>query len=74
MRLPQNVGTLDRAIRIIVGLALGAGVVAGAVAGPLAYVIGAVAAIMLVTGAVGFCPLYALVRFSTRPAPGRVVR
>ncbi len=70
MRLHRNVGTADRVIRIILGVALSAGLVAGIVSSPLAYVVGLVAAILLVTGVTGFCPLYALLRISTRPAEG----
>jgi hypothetical protein len=68
MRLHQNVGTPDRIIRIFVGIAFAAGLVAGVVSGPLAYLVGIVAAILLVTGVIGFCPLYAIFRISTRPA------
>lgn len=65
MRLHQNVGTLDRAIRLVVSLVLAASLVAGLVSGPLAYGIGLVAVIMLVTG---FCPLYAVFLIRTRPS------
>jgi hypothetical protein len=70
MRLHQNIGTVDRVVRVIAGLALAAALVAGAISGPLATVVGLVAAILVVTGAIGFCPLYALFRISTRPANG----
>ncbi|OGO54821.1 MAG: hypothetical protein A2V85_16710 [Chloroflexi bacterium RBG_16_72_14] len=67
MKLTQNVGTPDRIIRLLIGAALSAAVVAGVVTAPLAWVAGALAAIMLVTGATGFCPLYAL--FGIRSCP-----
>jgi hypothetical protein len=67
MRLHQNVGTVDRIIRVAAGLVLGAVLIAGWISVPLAYAVGAVAAILFVTGAVGFCPIYALLRISTRP-------
>jgi hypothetical protein len=70
MRLQKNVGTIDRIIRIIGGVALAAAVLAGLVGNPLTYVAGLVAGLLLVTGATGFCPLYALLRISTRPAQG----
>ena len=50
----------------MLGLALAAVALGGAVSAPLLYVVWAVAAIALVTGIVGFCPLYALVRVSTK--------
>ena len=70
MRLHRNVGTIDRVVRVIAGLGLAAALVAGAISGPLASVVGLVAAVLVVTGAIGFCPLYALFRISTRPANG----
>lgn len=66
MNLKLNESTLDRAVRVVLGVILVALAVAGGVAAPLLYVVWAVAAIALVTGVVGFCPLYALFRFSTR--------
>ena len=68
MKLAQNESAIDRVIRVIGGLALAALAVAGIVAAPWTYALWAVAAILLVTGAVGFCPLYAIFRFSTRSA------
>jgi hypothetical protein len=47
---------------------LAAGVLTGAVTAPVVYLVWAVAAIALVTGIVGFCPLYALFRVGTRRA------
>jgi hypothetical protein len=60
-----NEGVLDRALRITVGLlALVAGLALGAtsVAGIVLLV---VAAIMFLTGVVGFCPLYKIFRINT---------
>jgi hypothetical protein len=68
MKLQINESPFDRAIRIVIGLALLAIGVAGLVAAPLVYVTSVVAAVLLVTGIVGFCPLYAMLRFSTAPA------
>ena len=48
------------------GIALAAVAIGGAVTAPLLYVVWLVAAILLVTGIVGFCPLYALLRVSTK--------
>lgn len=65
MKLPQNVGSVDRITRIVVGVALVAVAIGGPVTGPLLAVTWIVAAIMLVTGAIGFCPLYAILGIST---------
>jgi hypothetical protein len=66
MKLEINEAPLDRIVRIVLGIALGAVAVGGAVSAPLLYVVWLVAAIALVTGIVGFCPLYALLRVSTK--------
>lgn len=68
MKFGANEGTIDRVIRIVLGVGLGALALAGAVSAPWLYVVWVVAAIALVTGIVGFCPLYALFRISTKPA------
>ncbi len=52
----------------MLGIGLAALALAGAVTAPLLYVVWVVAAIALVTGIVGFCPLYALLRVGTKRA------
>lgn len=66
MKLQINESPLDRAARIVLGIALAAAAVASAIATPVLYVAWLVAGIALVTGIVGFCPLYAVLRVSTR--------
>lgn len=70
MRLTANMGTTDRLLRTF---ALAPGAVAGAlVLGPTSgagIALWVVAAIMLATSAVGFCPLY--VPFGLRTTGGR---
>ena len=58
MKLQINEGPMDRGIRIVVGIALLAAAAAGLIAAPLVYVTSIVGAVALVTGIVGFCPLY----------------
>jgi hypothetical protein len=64
--MTRNVGTADRLIRAFV-LAPAAIVWAGVAGwtGAWAIVALAIAAVMLATAAVGFCPLYALLGFDT---------
>jgi len=50
-----NVGTIDRATRVVVGLGLVIAAYAGAL-GPWAWI----GLVPLVTGAVGTCPVYSL--------------
>ena len=71
MSLPQNEHPVDRAVRIVLGLALGALAVAGSLGAPLVYVVLVVAALALVTGIAGFCPLYAVLGIGTRRAAQR---
>jgi hypothetical protein len=66
MKSEINEAPIDRAIRIVLGVALAAVALGGAVSAPLLYVVLVVAAIALVTGIVGFCPLYAILRVSTK--------
>lgn len=62
---PQNVSALDRVIRLVVGIALGA-LVFTSLAGVWQIVVAVVAAVFLLTAAVGFCPIYALLHISTK--------
>jgi hypothetical protein len=57
-----NEGTLDRALRVIVGLVLIGLAATGKVA---AW--GWIGVLPLVTGVVGFCPAYAILGMSTCP-------
>ncbi len=56
----KNVGTLDRALRVIVGLAL----IALSVTGTVGYW-GWVGIVPLVTALVGWCPAYTLLGIKT---------
>lgn len=65
--MKTNEGTVDRIIRAVVGIAMIAGALAvgiGSVGGIVLLVVGAVLA---VTAATGFCPLYRVLGLSTCP-------
>ncbi len=68
MKLTIDESPLDRIIRIMAGLGLTGLAIAGVVTGPVAYAVWLIAAVLIVTGIVGFCPLYALLGVSTRRA------
>jgi Inner membrane protein YgaP-like, transmembrane domain len=68
MKFSRNESTADRIIRIVAGLGLAGLAIAGVVTAPVVYLALAIAAIALVTGIVGFCPLYALFHVGTRRA------
>jgi hypothetical protein len=61
-----NVSSPDRIVRIVIGIVLAALVVTGIASGVLAIVSLVLAAVMFVTAIVGFCPLFAIFRISTR--------
>lgn len=63
-----NESTADRIVRIVLGAVLAALAVIGVASGTLSVVAWVLAALLLVTGVIGFCPLYAILRFSTKPA------
>jgi hypothetical protein len=69
MRL--NEGLWDRVIRLVAGLAalIGAGTLGFSTLPGIVLVV--VAAILIVTAAVGFCPLYALFDLRTKASPAR---
>ncbi len=58
----QNVGKLDRIIRVIVGALLVGNVFVG-----LQTVVGWVGLILIVTGLFGTCPVYSLLGINTKP-------
>jgi uncharacterized protein (DUF58 family) len=64
--MQKNEGTLDRAVRVVAGLAL-IGLAATNVVGLWGYI----GIVPLLTGAVGMCPLYSLLRINTCPVDRR---
>ena len=65
----KNVGSLDRWLRVVVGLVA----LSMAFVGPKSAW-GWLGLVPLVTGLVGYCPLYSLLGWSTgRPTAGRTV-
>jgi hypothetical protein len=63
--MKTNESALDRIIRVVLGLALGLMVLFNVVTGTAAIAVGTGAAIIFLTGAVGFCGIYALFGLST---------
>jgi hypothetical protein len=60
--MKTNEGTLDRALRVLAGLAL-IGLAATGTVGAWGYL----GVVPLLTGAVGFCPLYTVLGINTCP-------
>ncbi len=64
--MPHNEGTIDRVLRIVAG----AGILSLAFVGPQtpwAYI----GLVPLITGLVGFCPLYSVLGLSTCPVKAK---
>jgi hypothetical protein len=61
----KNMGSADRVIRTLVGLAIGVLIIGGQVTGTLAVILGIFAFVFLATSAMGFCPLYAALKIKT---------
>lgn len=61
--MQANVGGIDRILRIVIGLAL-IGMTLGGVIGAWGWI----GLVPLATAAMGFCPLYTVLGFSTCPA------
>jgi hypothetical protein len=63
--MKKNESGLDRIIRVILGAALVVLSVFQVLSGTLGIVSLVVGAILLITGLIGFCPLYALLKIRT---------
>lgn len=61
--MKPNVGSVDKVIRIIVGL----GLIGVAVAGLVPWWVGAIGLVPLGTALMGWCPLYPLLGMNTCP-------
>jgi hypothetical protein len=57
--MQKNMGTIDRAVRVLVAVVIAALIVMGQISGILAIVLGILAGVFVLTSVVGFCPLYA---------------
>jgi hypothetical protein len=65
MKLDKNMGTLDRAIRLVIAAAIAVLYFTGNLSGLAAIILGILAVIFVVTSLVSFCPLYLLFGLST---------
>ena len=66
--MKANESGFDRVIRVVLGIVLAALYLTGTVTGVLGIIFIVVAAIAVLTGLVGFCPLYALLKVKTNKA------
>ncbi|MCU7844213.1 MAG: DUF2892 domain-containing protein [Candidatus Thiodiazotropha sp. (ex Monitilora ramsayi)] len=61
--MTQNVGTIERTLRVLVGAAL---LVWGFVISPEPVWWAAIGAVPLLTGLISWCPLYSIIGFSSK--------
>ncbi|MDW7996514.1 MAG: DUF2892 domain-containing protein [Bacteroidota bacterium] len=66
MAFIRNMGSVDRILRLLVAVVIAVLYLTGSLSGPLALVLGILAIAFAVTSLIGFCPLYAPFRLSTR--------
>ena len=64
-----NMGTVDRAIRVVIALCIAVLYFTGRLGGTLGIVLGVVAILFLFTGLTGWCPGYLPFGISTRKQP-----
>lgn len=65
MKIVNNMGNADRAVRIVVGLAALYAFFAGMLSAPLSYLLLLIAVVLFATAAIGWCHLYTLLGIST---------
>ncbi|MFZ1982325.1 MAG: DUF2892 domain-containing protein [Smithella sp.] len=63
--MKKNMGTIDRAIRILLAIVVIILCINGSITGIAAIILGILAFVFIVTSLIGFCPLYALLKIST---------
>jgi hypothetical protein len=64
--MKNNMSSMDRVIRTVIAVIFGILIFAKLITGTLAIILGVVAVIFLVTALIGFCPLYSLLKLSTK--------
>ncbi len=67
--MKKNMGSADRTIRLLIAILIGILVFAGQIVGVTAIILGIMAIVLLLTSAVGFCPLYGPLKRSTLRDP-----
>jgi len=65
----KNVGNADRIIRLLIVVAIVIAYALGAISGTMAIILGIIAAVLLLTGLLSFCPAYRLLGINTCRMP-----
>jgi len=64
--MKQNMGTVDRIIRVVIALVIAALYFTGQVTGTAAIILGIIAVVFVLTGLFGLCPAYLPLGLSTK--------
>ncbi|MCB1165567.1 MAG: DUF2892 domain-containing protein [Leptospiraceae bacterium] len=64
--MKQNMGLIDRIVRVAVAVAVGVLYYTNVISGTVAIILLALAGIFILTSLVGFCPLYMPLKLSTK--------
>jgi len=62
----KNMGNVDRIIRVVAAIVVGALYMTGQISGLVAAVLGILAVVFILTSFVGWCPLYSPLGLSTK--------
>lgn len=63
--MKKNIGTIDKAVRILIAAVVVLLYLTNVISGTLAIVLLALSAVFVITSLVGICPLYVPVKIST---------
>ncbi len=63
--MKKNMGTIDRVIRIVLAIVVAILYMNGSITGAAAIILGILAVVFILTGLIGFCPLYVPFKIST---------
>lgn len=63
--MEKNAGTIDRVVRVVIGIVLLYAVATNMVHGILMYVAAILGLMMLITAALAYCPLYPAMKINT---------
>jgi hypothetical protein len=69
--MEKNAGTIDRFVRIVIGIVLLYAVLTNMVQGIFMYVAGILGLMMLATAALAYCPLYPVMKINTACKPDK---
>jgi hypothetical protein len=63
--MKQNMGSIDKLVRVLIAVAIGVLYFTDQITGTAAIILGIFAVVFLLTSVIGFCPLYHLLKLST---------